>query len=532
MFNLITEKWLPVVRASGMKETIRPAEIVSSFNDDPVVAFAWGRADYDAASREFIIGLLATACPPVDGKSWRASWTNPPRVEELDASFSPFIPAFNMDGKGPLFMQDEDELLEQTEKAVSTLPIESAGAITLADNADLFQKRDDFRILSRAGAAIVLFTVQLYAGFGGTGHRVALRGRGPVTTLVCARGEASLWRLLWLNTPQQLDTADCSSKVFPWMGATRTSNKKEETTPLHVSPLTQFWGMPSRVRLVMVENNDHARCPLTGEVDDVIVTGFRVLNYGSYYGANWKHILTPHYLSNKNDWLPVHGQTGGVPYTDWPDYAGAPTQTHRPAEIVAIAEKRLLALGVSGEMSLSAFALNMSNTKVVSADETSVPLFNLPEPYAQTFYGAVERLVDGAGIVSSFTRSAVRDATIGKSGDVNKGCVRKRFNDETEVEFYDTLRHLASALAEAEGDPAPIILEHAQKWLCVLRREALSLFDECAPISQTRGSATERTAKARLYLALALNGLGGGGRKVFDSLGLPQVEKSERKKAA
>ena len=32
--------------------------------DDPIVRFAWSRPDFDGASHEFLIGLLATVAAP------------------------------------------------------------------------------------------------------------------------------------------------------------------------------------------------------------------------------------------------------------------------------------------------------------------------------------------------------------------------------------------------------------------------------------------------------------------------------------
>src|SRR5690349_18800617 len=49
-------------RLDGSRTVIRRAEILGGMRENPAVAPAWGRPDLDAASREFWIGLLATAC--------------------------------------------------------------------------------------------------------------------------------------------------------------------------------------------------------------------------------------------------------------------------------------------------------------------------------------------------------------------------------------------------------------------------------------------------------------------------------------
>ncbi len=73
---------------------------------NPIVAIDWARADFRVATLEFLIGLLATACPPGSLKDWRAWWREPPSPEALAAAFAPLAHAFVLDGDGPRFMQD------------------------------------------------------------------------------------------------------------------------------------------------------------------------------------------------------------------------------------------------------------------------------------------------------------------------------------------------------------------------------------------------------------------------------------------
>jgi CRISPR system Cascade subunit CasA len=76
-FNLIDRAWLPVRRASGGREIIRPSGLTGNLDDDPIVGPDWGRADLDVATLELLIGLLAVACPPHDG-DWLDRWNVPP----------------------------------------------------------------------------------------------------------------------------------------------------------------------------------------------------------------------------------------------------------------------------------------------------------------------------------------------------------------------------------------------------------------------------------------------------------------------
>src|ERR1700686_1499480 len=118
--------------------------------------------------------------------------------------------------------------------AVETLLIDAPGAQTTKNNADHFVKRDAVTTISRAAAAMALFTLQSFAPAGGAGNRVGLRGGGPLTTLAVPpwRGTLPLWHLLWANVPTgQPPTPNELPSIFPWLATTRTSEAGRTTTP-------------------------------------------------------------------------------------------------------------------------------------------------------------------------------------------------------------------------------------------------------------------------------------------------------------
>ena len=261
------------------------------------MAFAWPRPDFNGAAHEFLIALLATAAAPSDDDEWADWWTDPPAATILEERFAAIGHAFELDGPGPRFMQDLDPLAEAEEKDVSALLIDAPGAQTLRNNADLFVKRGGTPVLSRATAAMALYTLSTYAPSGGAGHRTSLRGGGPMTTLVIGshvRHGATLWGRLWPNveTVEQIDgrrvgySPTDSAAVFPWLAPTRVSSPKEggrQTTPADVHPLQVYWGMPRRIRLSFDEAKGR-RCGLTGEEDPVVVESYRTRN-GQHEGA-------------------------------------------------------------------------------------------------------------------------------------------------------------------------------------------------------------------------------------------------------
>lgn len=74
--NLLTDAWLPVIRRSGEREVVRPAQITERY-EDPIVAVDWPRPDFRIATVELLTGLLTTAYPPEIGE-WIERWEQPP----------------------------------------------------------------------------------------------------------------------------------------------------------------------------------------------------------------------------------------------------------------------------------------------------------------------------------------------------------------------------------------------------------------------------------------------------------------------
>lgn len=543
-FSLLAARWLPVRRRSGSICFIRLAEIASDFLHDPIVAFAWGRPDFDAASREFMIGLLATAFAPADGRAFLTCWREPPDAAQLDAAFAPFAPAFTLDGDGLRFGQDRDALADAEETPVSGLLIEAPGANTIKENKDLFQKRGQVDHLSRAAAAMALFTLQSYAPSGGAGHRVSLRGGGPLTTLVAPSDTTpELWRLLWLNTPpSQRDyppAQEALDKVFPWLAPTITSEGKPPAT---VSPrashvLQAFWGMPRRIRLIFAPNSDGKPCPITGLIDEVRVTGFRTRPYGVSYHESFEHPLSPYYSpKGKGDWLPVHPQPGGILYRDWPAVAGAPDEKERLASIVAVATTRLRALDDMGEARLIASGFDMDNMKARGFVETEMPVFlfakTVSQEDAEIFQRAARGFVEAAELAASMMGIAIRTALAGERADGKAtpfSALRENFFLTTQGAFFGALRDMSRRFAEGE-DPERLRSELGGAWLRVLQDTSLSTYDRSVDFLTLPQHIMERAIRARRLLAGAFHGDKGMGRKIDAALALARQPRKKTEK--
>lgn len=541
LFSLLEAAWLPVRRRSGRRQLVPPAGLTSGLASDPIVAFDWQRPDFDAAARELLIGLLATACwrQVLDEDAWQDWWEAPPDAATLDACFAPLRDAFILDGPGPRFMQDLDEL-DAAPVSVAGLLIDTPGENALKKNTDLFVKRGRVATLGRAAAAMALFALQDFAPAGGAGNRTSLRGGGPMLTLVLpgARDEPlPLWHALWLNAfwdeawPEP--RGEQLPRLFPWLAPTRTSGAKGAvTTPRDVHPAQAFFGMPRRIRLDLTPDEE-GRCDLTGEADRVVVRTCRSRPWGANYAA-WLHPLTPYYRTKPADpeWLPLHPQPERLGYRHWVGLVvGSADELRRPAAIVRLAEERLrqVARGQRRSARLWAAGYDMDNMKPRGFVESEMPLLLVKAERAQDYDGAVRALVGRAREVNALLGSSLRQALWGNeapgadAGD--RHLASERFWARTEAPFLEVMAGLAAGLDGAADDEAAraALGQAAEAWQAELTRHALAVFDALVPLDALEDQrGMERRVAARRRLVFGLRE-----PKAADGAG-----KTKRKKAA
>ena len=539
VFNLLNDAWLPIRRRDGSAGIIRPAEITGELGSNPVVGIDWPRADFRMASLEFLIGLIATACPPVDDdETWIERWENPPAPEALAAAFAPIAHNFNLDGPGPRFMQDLEELPGEPD-IPETLLIEAPGESTRRKNTALLVKPDRVLRLSRPAAAIALFTLQTYAPAGGRGNLVSLRGGGPLTTLAIPEGQPSLWQLVWANVPIGTPRSQAElPRVFPWLAPTRTADRFPLTIPgPDAHPLQAFWGMPRRIRLDVAPSPDGLACDLTGAVDSVMVTGWRQRPNGVRYG-NWDHPLSPYYHDAKSGgWFPVHPQPGGIGYRHWVAMAvGGKAGARRPARTIVAWQTTRSRILRQRDSRLFAAGFDMDNMKARAFVESEMPLPGTDPARAEVLAEVARRLVEAAEAAASALRAAVRDAHYGRDSGADAAplaAVYESFWTQTHDRFFALLR---AAADRPSGDWEDALAEAAPKWRAALRTTALALFDQAAPLDPSAVSFDpKRIVDARRNLFGTFEGWGAFGTKLFAALLLPSPEakpKSARRSKA
>jgi len=533
VLNLLTTPWLPVIRRQTGACVIRPVQIIEDYADNPVIAIDWPRPDFRVATLEFLIGLLATAAPPYDDDDWLRGWLTPPTPDQLDEAFAPLQHAFALDGNGPRFLQDFADLQAGAEP-IERLLIEAPGEATTGKNTDLLVHRGQVLALGRASAAIALYTFQSWAPAGGAGNRTGLRGGGPLVTLVLPGDTPTLWHTIWANVPRgEVPDEDDHPKIFPWLAPTITSEGSRTVTPENNAHRLQcWWGMPRRIRLDFAPADAGWACDLTGAADEIRVTGWRQRPRGANY-AVWGgiHPLSPHYRQKPTtELLPVHPQPGGVGYRHWLGLVFATRDGLRfPAASVNAWSERILDIN-PGQLRMLAAGYDMDNMKARGFVEADMPLHVARDAAGRKrLEDHAYRLITAAHQTAELLRTALRQALFAPGATVKADAevlnsAREFLWDNTERRFFDLLGQAAEQ-PEADAHRA------RQEWHHVLRRYALSYFDEIAPLLPDADPKTAaRIGKARRNLGFALAGYGAGGNALFTTLSLATPETKAAKR--
>jgi CRISPR system Cascade subunit CasA len=545
-FNLIDDPWLPVRRLSGGRETVRPGDLTSGFVDDPmrdpILALDFPRPDWNAAVTELLIGLLAVVMPPVSTDAWAESWAKPPPPDELHQRLTALAFAFNLDGDGARCFQDVDPLADMEAKPVTALLIDAPGENAEKKNTDLFVKRAAVQGLCPAYAAAALITLQTYAPAGGQGNRTSMRGGGPLTTLPMPRrwdpGRTriitTLWDLVWASVPDKsaigaapTDAMDPAwAKIFPWLAATRSSEKDRATTPEHGHFLQQFFGMPRRIRLD-VDRAGEDFCALAGPPAALLVRSFRQKNYGVKYDG-WEHPLSPHRADNSGK-IPFHPQPGGATFRDWLTWIETPAnnKTQRAACLDSWNSRLKCLIEKSGpifddaevwQSSVLAVGFDMDNMKSRAWLEARIPYFDVPigkgaDQWPQEFLPRAHNLVDGTDAAETALRSQIKIAMTGKLNREGRyraaenlpkdayADLKERLWRTTEPAFRDSLKLLRAAPLDADG-------AIREAFLRILRNTAFQFFDEITGTDDLADQDARRIVIARSQLGFAFNATG------------------------
>ena len=481
--NLLQDRWIPITRADGTEERVAPTAITEQAN--PIIEINAPRADFQGALYQWLIGLLQTTLAPSDERSWQQLYKKPPTPAEVEAALLPLMPAFELTSDGPAFLQDFS-LSTYKVKPIAALLIESPGAETIRKNRDLFVKRDATMRFCGPCTATALFTLQTNGPSGGAGHRVGLRGGGPLTTLVQpADVHASLWQKLWLNVivddrispPENpLDPA-----IFPWLADTRGSDKKgRSTTPEDVHPLQAYWGMPRRIRLEA--DSAESTCAICQQLSTPTFKKFRMEKHGINYDGPWLHPLTPYRRDPKKPelLLSLKGQFGGFHYRHWLGLTFAdPAIGTAAAQVVRTYDDRQRVLRERGRGRLWCFGYDLNNMEARCWYDSTMPLFALPPEQWQHLSTYISGdLLNPASNAVSLLRKCLKQAWFGKES--GKGAdfsfIDSDFWPSSEPLFFEVVQSLIKRVDEENIWTA----ELAQRWYTSLGQLVINTFDRWA----------------------------------------------------
>jgi CRISPR system Cascade subunit CasA len=504
--NLLQNDWITIQRRSGRTERIAPMRLTANA-DDPAVEIRTPRADFRGALYQFLIGLLQTAFAPRDFRQWQERWNAPPNEAALSEAFATCVKAFELDTDGPAFMQDFN-LPNSEYLGIAALLIDAPGDKTKADNKDHFVHREGVQQICYGCAATALFTLQINSPSGGAGHRVSVRGGGPLTTLlVPENNQIGLWQKIWMNIlPQDALSYPANphlSEVLPWLAPTRTSEPGGvgDTTPESVHPLQAYWSMPRRIRLDFSEEKAGA-CDLCGQPTERLTRRYRTKNYGVNYTGTWLHPLSPYNYDPKGEKppLPVKGQRGGIGYRHWLGLTlGNEEKMPDAATAVKYFNWRLDQLPENAQkMRLWCFGYDLDNMKARCWYDGTVPVYVFTE-YKQrrAFVYVIARLLEAAEVTAYLLHNFVKAAWFKRPSDAgSEPAVPLSFWQSSETEFYRLLEKISRSNPSVVEDMIPFYKD----WLISLRNLAIELFDKWVLVAPIEEMNMARVVKARTDL--------------------------------
>ena len=503
VFNLINDKWIPVRRLDGAQEIIAPWQVTENVGSNPIVSLDANRPDFNGAQIQFLIGLVQTTMAPINERGWRTGFNKPPEVDELKIAFAKVSDAFNFDGDSPRFMQDFD-LDDGKSNDVDKLLVEIPGEATINDNADHFVKRDSVKKMCLPCSAMALFTLQTNAPSGGQGHRVSLRGGGPLTTVVMGD---NLWETIWFNVldkPKFIGNYENSSTdgaaIFPWLGLTRTSEKKHMiTTPEDVHPAQMFWGMPRRIVLDF-DSGETGHCDVCNCDSNNLVTNYITKNHGINYEGGWRHTLTPYNKNKKGDLISIKGQPGGITFRHWLGLVmNNREKGDETATVIPTFRKRQSGFENKQSLKLWAFGYDFDNMKVRCWYEGKMPLISVDDSIRENYESVIEQLIKTSVLVLKNTIISIKNALFdndkAKKIKDELSFIDMRFWHSAEADFYVMLDQLHEVLAKNQ-DTNDIKIQ----WLNVLSTIGEQLFNEYSQLDQISDANPKRIAQAHKKL--------------------------------
>ncbi len=508
--NILLSDWLPVYLKDGRRAKIAPYELAKNFRSNPAVSLAFNRPDLDATVVEMLIGMLQTFyCPDerVKGMDWSYVYNNPDS-DKLLAAFEPFAPYFNLLGDGIRFMQDRSIRDETNEKELNPDEL----LIDIDANQSHFRKQR-MESLCLSCMTAVLYTLQVRAYSGGSGHRQNIRTANAFTTIV--RGE-TLWETCWLNvmgksTVEKYGNVKKSmpDDIFPWA---LTTTEGVELKSEDVSLLHCYWQMPRRVFL---KSTNKGNCMLC-HGEDLCVTKIVSSPKGVHYygidskgrkqtGENWFHPLSPVKINDEKPFYKLFDHSEyGARYKHWLALTRA-----EPAPCIIAAKQRNKA------EKLWAFGYVCSSKMALFWDDGEFSIISLPTGDKLAEKDAehvVHQLVDiatrAAEHLQKYAGRAIALIAKGEKGRkvklpaIDKEPFSTRFWQVSEQDFYSHIKRLLDVVSGAIS-----VEEVLLSWSDRVKYLAINVFDSFVDFDAFNSVTMSIVAEHRVDLVKKLNSL-------------------------
>ena len=274
-------------------------------SSDPIVSFAWPRADFDLASLEWAVALFAWCLPCANEEAW-VYWRDHPKKALTRArralADGKVLPHFDLSAGDRPLLQDTLPLRVRT-VPIEHLLLDDPGKKGRAEQTDVLLTRDRYPCLGLPAAWWSVATLQAFASVGGRGYSPSIRGGGPLVVWGSRQG-ATLGQTIFLNMPLWLPQPKqtIEKHLFPPFEVEHVEGAKAH-------PLTPFMARPRRLHLLVEPETD--LCSMTGLRGPVIRRVAQIPKGISYQGLT--HPMTPY----KSDGTSVKVNSTDVPFRLW-----------------------------------------------------------------------------------------------------------------------------------------------------------------------------------------------------------------------
>ena len=517
--NLIKDLWLPIVKKNGDREKIAIYQLLVDYRTNPIMDLEAPRPDFRNALYQLLIGIVQVSAMPDRERNWKKLFIEPYNSEDFSKRVLKYEDCFEIDSDGPAFMQDF-KLENANPMSLAKLFLDSPSDNALKLNTDHFVKRNTIDFVGPYWGAIALYALQTFTAGIGAGFRVALRGGGPLTTMIHFDNNHTLWENIWINILSEDLATDLPgdnnknqiSDIFPWMKPTKSSENGIGLYADECHPFHHYFGMPVRLRLVF--ESKEGFCDVTGEPQNILITGLESKTHGNNYSGVWLHPLNA-YRDDKNkkdtEPLSIKAQPNGIDYRYWGGLI-VPSDNVIPAKIIFVSQQSEYRRDIIKSNSPVIWAAGFDTDKGKTRNwyESTMPIYALNPKDTEIVATFAGGLIASAQELSNSLRSAVKHAWFGpsKKSDPKRDLsfLDSSFWQNTESSFYALLDRLVNNLENTETRNSLV-----DEWGIILKKEAESLFDSNALAQQEDGLNMKRVVKAR-------KGLNAGIGKMINNL--------------